>query len=176
MIDGVALTREIIKRYDFRDSAGRLHVPHGLFTMQATLYAHVCFDRHGDLGRRCWWGPVERLRLYVLSSGIRPRYGSFPGQDIKATGSGYLVDPVDAGMKSFCIENLCSGLKEDKDGAVELVRRALGGASHANLEQQKKGIDLIRDRDGETLEVKSRFRDYDKIFVQLGETNPYGAV
>jgi hypothetical protein len=179
MINGEDLAKAIIIKGGFRDGHGQSHRSHGVFTFFASMYAHVCFDNHPDIGRQCWWCRMKQLQIYILSERIVPVSGSLPGSQIPDTGSGYLIDPKNAGMDSFGIDEFIDGLKESATDAVEVVKRRLELIGrqyrHATIAEQVAGIDLVPIGGKETWEVKSRFAassKYAKIFVQLGETNP----
>jgi len=182
MIDGKALAKAIINKFECRDSRDQIHVPHGIFTLAASRYAHVCFDRHPNIGRKCWFGRLDDLQIYILVEQIKPKIGSLPGSEIRNTGSGYGIDPIRSPLKSFGIDPFNIDLEETDTAAVGIVKRWLEhhgyNYRHATVEEQKTGIDLMPIKeDGETWEVKSRFSPsarYGEIFVQLGETNPNG--
>ena len=175
MIDGRELTASIIKRYGFHDTNNTTHRPYGIYTWQSEQYAHVCFDDHPKLGRRCWFRNVVWLQIHIITENLVPVLGSLPYSSIKNTGSGYKVNPIDAGMFSFDIDKYAQGLKENDKSAVEIVRRWLEEQGEdvipASVDEQKNGIDLVSIK---KWEVKSRFSSFPNIFVQLGETNPNG--
>lgn len=173
---GVLWTRGQIARHKLKDAAGTEHRPYGVMTWSARTYAHVCLDDHGDLGRQIHFFEMDALRwkAFTLLNAARPLYGTLPGSKVKNTGAGFQVMPRDDGIKIAPFDVRAGEISER---AVRIVSNYLAaeGREHrgATRDEQLRGIDIVvLDGTGETIEVKARDRAFDRIFVQISETNP----
>lgn len=174
MITGRGLTKRWIN--DVRDTSGRIHAAHGIWTSRADLTVYVLFDDHPGIGRRAFYFETRHLKRYAFSLWRRRRKISIA--TARSTGAGYLFAPSLAGIFLDRVELIPPGDRDDSRCSCEIVKQQMAARGvpmrDATMAEQFAGMDLIADI--VKIEVKSRQRQhrYDAVFLQVSETNPDG--
>ena len=173
---GRAWTQGLIDRRGLMDSQTTKHQPSGVMTWTATTYAHVCFDRHRDLGQRIHFISMAALRWKVVvftAAGVRPIYGASAGVSTKDTGAGFQWKPYIDGIPLKPYDGNERDISVRAEEAVFRYLTSIGKpVAKTSLEENRSGCDLKLLDGSDSFEVKSRDGAFDYLFVQISETNP----
>lgn len=184
----IKLLVEIIELFKIKDTSERFHVPFGLLTSRANIFAFVCLDDHPVLGQCLHLIRAIQIKQILLSYLLdrkKPVFGSLKDNSASNTGAGYRINiykgypllGVESIIKStpFPIDDLIDK-RRGTDQSEKLVGKVLKELRFphrpASKAEQLAGMDyigkdsrpdsewrMVAGSDDLRIEVKSRDRD-----------------